>query len=72
MTHDEAVAIQQRHEAHLMSLPGVTGVSVVLRDSGLVLEVSVDPDADVPTELAGVTQLDGLSIAVVKQRYELQ
>ena len=55
-----------------MSLPGVTGVSVVLRDSGLVLEVSVDPDADVPAELAGVTQLDGLSIAVVKQRYELQ
>jgi len=72
MTHDQAVAIQRRHEAHLMSLPGVVGVSVVLRDSGLVIEVSVDPDADVPAELAAVTELDGLSLAVVKRRYELQ
>ena len=71
MTYDEAVAVQRRHEAHLIALPGVSGVSTVLRHGGLVLEVSVDPEAEVPAELAGVTELDGLAVAVVKQRYEL-
>lgn len=53
-----------------MSMPGVTGVGVVLRDGDLVLEVSVDPDAELPAHLARRTELDGVPLRVVRQRFE--
>lgn len=70
MSHEQAVLLQKRHEAHLMSLPGVTAVSVVLRDEALVLEVSVDPDAALAAELTELIDLDGLPVHVVRQRYK--
>lgn len=70
LSHDDALAVQRRHESDLMALPGVTGVSLVLRDPGLVLEVSVDPDAPLPPPLADRAELDGLPLSVVRQRFE--
>jgi len=72
LTHDEALAVQRRHESRLMALPGVTGLGVKLRDGDLVLEVSVDPDKPVPAELSGLHELEGLPVVVERQRYELQ
>lgn len=72
MSYEEAVNIQRRHEPALMSLSGVVGVSVVLADDALVLKISVDPETDLPAELAGVSELDGLPVSVVRERYELQ
>jgi hypothetical protein len=72
LSHDEALTVQRRHEDRLMHLPGVNAVGVKLRDGALVLEVSVDPGADVPSELEGVDELDGLPVVIERQRYELQ
>jgi hypothetical protein len=72
MSYPEAVKIQRRHESDLMALPGVVGVSVVLADNVIVLKISVAPDAELPAELVGVSELDGLPVSVVRERYELQ
>ena len=72
MTYEEAVEVQRRHESDLMALPGVVGVSVVLAEDVMVLKISVDPDADLPAELVDVSELDGLPVSVVRERYELQ
>lgn len=71
MTYNDAVAVQRRHEARILGLPGVTGVGVKLRDGRPVLEVTVDPDHDVPPDLRGA-ELDGVPLVVEKRRYELQ
>lgn len=68
-TYDEAVDVQRRHEDRILAQPGVTGVSTVLRDGVPVLEVSVDPDAEVP-ELLRVAELDGVPLRVERRRYE--
>jgi hypothetical protein len=70
MTYEDAVAVQHRHEQWIMGHPEATGVGVKLRDGGLVLEVTIDPDADVPAPLR-VHDLDGLPLVVEKRRYEL-
>jgi hypothetical protein len=70
MSHADALAVQRRHEARLMALPGVNAVGVKQRDDRLVLEVSVDPDAALPAEL-DAPELDGLPLQVERQRYEL-
>ncbi|HEV8651807.1 MAG TPA: hypothetical protein VG276_21020 [Actinomycetes bacterium] len=70
MTYDDAVAVQRRHESQILGLPGVTGVGVKLRDGRPVLEVTVDPERDVPVELQ-LDELDGLPVVVEKRRYEL-
>ena len=73
LSQSEAVEVQRRHEDHLMSLPGVVGVGVVLADGGdLVLKVSVDPDAEVPAELADLSDIEGLPVSVERERFELQ
>ena len=71
MTYDEALAVQRRHEARILQLPGVTSVGVKLRDGRPVLVVSVDPRAEVPAEL-GEGQVDGLDVVVEARRYEPQ
>jgi hypothetical protein len=71
MTYEDAVAVQRRHERWIMEHPEVTGVGVKLRDDHLVLEISVDPGADVPPDLR-VDELDGLPVVVEKRRYEPQ
>jgi len=71
LTYDEAVAVQRRHEARLMALPGVNAVGVKQKTSGLVLEVTVSPDADVPAEL-DPAEIDGLPLVVVRGGYTLQ
>lgn len=71
MSHEDALAVQRRHEDRLMALPGVVAVGVKRRDDRLVLAVSVDPDAEVPREL-DVPDLDGLPVEVERQRYEPQ
>ncbi|HYT10710.1 MAG TPA: hypothetical protein VEL73_08630 [Mycobacteriales bacterium] len=70
MPYDDAVAVQRRHEGWIMTLPGVTGVGVKLRDGRPVLEVTVDPEAEIPAELQ-IEELDGLPVVVEKRRYEL-
>ena len=71
MSLEEATAVQHRHEDRIMALPGVNAVGVKLRDGELVLEVAVDPDTDLPLDLAGVDELDGLPVVIERQRYEL-
>lgn len=71
MSYEDAVAVQRRHEGRLLSLPGVSAVGVKLRDDRPVLEVSLDPDVDVPDEL-NVPTLDGVPLRLERQRYELQ
>ena len=70
MTYEDAVAVQRRHERWIMEHPETTGVGVKLRDDHLVLEVTIDPDADIPVDLR-VDDLDGLPVVVEKRRYEL-
>jgi hypothetical protein len=69
---DEATAVQRRHEGRIMAMPGVTGVGVKLRDDHLVLEILVDPEAEMPEELADLDELDSLPVVVDRGRYELQ
>jgi|GEM_PF-4630389 hypothetical protein len=69
LTQDAALAVQRRHESRIMQLPGVTGIGVKLRAGRLVLEVTVDPDADIPAELTG-DDVDGLPLVVDRRRYE--
>jgi len=71
LTYDEAVAVQRQHEARLIDLAGVNAVGVKQTDSGLVLEVTVSPDAAIPPEL-DATELDGLPLKVVRGDYTLQ
>jgi hypothetical protein len=71
LTYDEALAVQRRHEARLMGLPGVNAVGVKQAAPGLVLEVTVSPDAALPEEL-DADELDGLPLKVVRGRYTLQ
>lgn len=71
LTYDEAVVVQRQHEARLIELDGVNAVGVKQTDSGLVLEVTVSPDADLPDEL-DVAELDGLPLKVVRGGYTLQ
>jgi hypothetical protein len=70
-TYDETVDVQRRNEGWIMALPGVTGVSAVLRDGTPVLEVSVAPDVELPERLRG-EELDGVPLHVVRRRYEAQ
>ena len=72
MSLDEAVAVQKKHEGRIIALPGVTSVGVKLRDGDYVLEILVDPDAEMPEELSNLHELDGLPVAVERGRYELQ
>jgi len=71
LTYDEAVAVQRRHEARIMALPGVNGVGVKQTASGPVLEVTVAPGGDLPSALAAA-ELDGVPLKVVRGRYTLQ
>lgn len=71
MTFDQALSIQRRHEQDIVSLPSVTGVGVKLRQGALVLEVTVDPDAEIPAQLH-VPDIEGLPLVVEKRRYEPQ
>ncbi|GEL98170.1 hypothetical protein [Cellulomonas terrae] len=71
LTYDEAVAVQRQHEARLIELDGVNAVGVKQTDSGLVLEVTVSPDVDLPSEL-DAAELDGLPLKVVRGGYTLQ
>jgi len=70
-SYDEVVAVQRRNEGWIMTQPGVTGVSSVLRDGTPVLEVSVDPAAEIPERLQ-VAELDGVPLRVERRRYEPQ
>jgi hypothetical protein len=70
MRYEDALAVQRRHEARLMALDGVNAVGVKLRGGRFVLEVSLDPDADLPSALT-VPELDGLPLEVERRRYEL-
>lgn len=71
LTYDEAVAVQRQHEARLIGLAGVNAVGVKQSDSGLVLEVTVSAEAELPAEL-DVPELDGLPLKVVRGGYTLQ
>ena len=71
LTYDEAVAVQREHEAQLIQLTGVNAVGVKQTDAGLVLEVTVAPEADLPAEL-DADELDGLPLKVVRGGYTLQ
>jgi hypothetical protein len=71
MNQEQAVAVQARNEQRILALPSVTGVGVKLRDGRLVLEVDVDPDAEVPAELRQ-PDIEGLPLVVEKRRYEPQ
>ena len=71
LTYDEAVAVQREHEARLIHLTGVNAVGVKQTDAGLVLEVTVAPEADLPDEL-DADELDGLPLKVVRGGYTLQ
>ena len=70
MSYDDALAVQRRHEPELLRMPGVTAVGVKRHDDQFVLEVSVDPDAELPDELT-VPDLEGLPLKVARRRYEL-
>jgi len=70
MSYDDALAVQRRHESELLRLPGVSAAGVKRRDDHFVLEVSVDPDAQLPDELT-VPDLEGLPLEVARRRYEL-
>jgi hypothetical protein len=72
LSHEEAVAVQHRHEAHIMGLPGVTGIGVKLVGGALVLEVTVARGHHVPAELAGQDAIDGVPLTVVERSYDLQ
>lgn len=71
LTYDEAVAVQREHEARLIELDGVNAVGVKQTDAGLVLEVTVSPDADLPPEL-DTDELDGLPLKIVRGGFTLQ
>lgn len=71
MTQEQALEVQRRNEQRILALPSVTGIGVKLRDSGLVLEVTVDPNAEVPPELRA-PDVEGLPLVVEKRRYEPQ
>ncbi|MFJ9713627.1 hypothetical protein [Streptomyces sp. NPDC101234] len=71
MTLEQALSIQRRHEQGIMSLPSVTGIGVKLRDDRLVLEVTVEPETEVPAQLK-VPDVEGLPLVVEKRRYEAQ
>ncbi|MEV5375069.1 hypothetical protein [Streptomyces nondiastaticus] len=71
MNQEQALEVQRRHEDRLLAMPSVTGVGVKLRDGRLVLEVDVDPAAEVPPELRR-PDIDGLPLVVEKRRYEPQ
>lgn len=71
LTYDEAVAVQREHQTRLLGLAGVTAVGVKQTGSGLVLEVTVAPDAELPVEL-DVAELEGLPVTVVRGGYTLQ
>ncbi|UJP40607.1 hypothetical protein [Cellulomonas palmilytica] len=70
LTYDEAVAIQRRHEARLMALPGVNAVGVKQTSTGPVLEVTVAPDVDLAAELT-VDEVGGVPLTVVRGRFTL-
>ncbi|MCF3105170.1 hypothetical protein IPZ58_26785 [Streptomyces roseoverticillatus] len=71
MNQEQALEVQRRHEDRLLAMPSVTGVGVKLRDGRLVLEVDVDPDAEIPPELRR-PEIEGLPLVVEKRRYEPQ
>ncbi len=70
-TYEDARAVQEAHEESILRLPGVNGLMVKLADGRPVLEVYVDPDAEVPDELKAEA-LDGIPLAVERRRYETQ
>ena len=71
LTYDEAVAIQRQHEGRLLALDGVSAVGVKQTASGLVLEVTLAPEVDLPSEL-DTADLDGLPLKGVRGRFTLQ
>jgi len=70
MTYEDAVSVQRHHEGWIMGHPEATGVGVKLQDDRLVLEVTIDPNCDVPADLR-VPDLDGLPLVIKRRRYEL-
>jgi hypothetical protein len=70
--YEATLAVQRRHEARLLGLPGVTAVATRLLDDGIALVVSVDPAAPVPAELRDRDELDGARLVVARERYEPQ
>ena len=71
VSYEEAVAVQRRIQDQIMALPGVTGIAAKMRSGRPILEVSVDPAAEIPTELT-VDALDGVALVVERRRYEIQ
>jgi len=67
-SYQQALAVQRAHEQRLITLPGVTGVAVKLRDERLALVVDLDPEADVPEELRAA-DVDGLPLIIERNRY---
>jgi hypothetical protein len=71
-TYEEALAVQRANEDRLMGLDGVNAVGVKRAEDGThVLEVTLDPDADLPAELDH-DEVDGVPLKVVRGRYTLQ
>lgn len=70
-SYDEALEVQSENQDRLMALDGVNAVGVKVGEDGPVLEVTVDPDADLPPEL-DEDDIDGVPLRVVRGRYTLQ
>jgi hypothetical protein len=70
--YEATLAVQRRHEAHLLGLPGVNAVATKLLDDGVALVVSVDPAVPVPAELVDRAELDGARLVIARERFEPQ
>jgi hypothetical protein len=71
MRYQDALATQRRREERLTVVGGVSAVGAKRRGKGLVLELSMDPAAEIPLAL-DIAEIDGLPLVVVPLRYEVR
>ncbi len=71
MSYGRAHDVQRRHQQQLLSLPGVSGVGVKMRDGSPVMVVTIDDGAEIPEALRAA-DIDGLQLTVERGRYRPQ
>jgi hypothetical protein len=76
-TQAEVLTLKQRVEDQYMRLPGVTGMDVGLagaegaQNQEYVIRIYVANKRELPKELVGLKEIEGVPVEVVERRFEL-
>lgn len=69
-TMGEAEQVRREREPWLLSQPGVTGLDLRSSDAGPLFRVYVRSRSQLPAELQGLEDIDGIPVEFVERTFE--